>query len=70
MTIHKIGTIKPQPEEFEFICPECNCEWSAKRGEVKFTPPCLPYDVYMDCPTCSRTVYMSDHTNDRRNTEV
>ena len=60
MTIHKLGNVEPKKEEFKFTCLTCGCEWSARRNEVKFTPPCLPYDVYMKCPACSRTVYMSD----------
>lgn len=46
--------------EFKFVCKNCGAEWVAERNEVKFTPPCLPYDVYMDCPCCKKTCYQSE----------
>ncbi len=39
--------------EFFFRC-KCGTEWYANRGEVNFTPPCMPYDVYMTCPGCKK----------------
>lgn len=59
MTIIKEGrSEKRNKGEFSFKCKNCYCEWEAERKEVKFTSPCLPYDVYMKCPNCKKTVYM------------
>ena len=59
MTIIKEGRPEKRSKgEFSFKCKNCYCEWEAERKEVKFTPPCLPYDVYMECPNCKKTVYM------------
>lgn len=53
MLITKCGTISNV--EFFFRCKRCGTEWYADRPEVNFTPPCMPYDVYMGCPCC-RTI--------------
>ena len=57
MLITKLGA-KPNAEFF-FKC-RCGTEWYASRPEVKFTPPCMPYDVYMQCPCCKRTCFKSN----------
>lgn len=59
MTIIKEGRSEKRSKgEFSFKCKNCYCEWEAERKEVNFTPPFLPYDVYMKCPNCKKTVYM------------
>ena len=46
MKIIAIGSNKTTTGEFTFKC-KCGTVWVAERKEVKFTPPCLPYDVYI-----------------------
>lgn len=55
MYIIKPGKVKVK-DEFYFKCNQCGAEWYAGRKEVKFTPPCLPYGVYMKCPYCKKNV--------------
>lgn len=56
MIITKQGDSQKSKGEFSFSCKNCGCEWTAERKEVKITPPCLPYEVYMDCPNCKEYV--------------
>lgn len=60
MTIINAGEINKRKSnsEFHFKCKNCSCEWEAERPEIKFTPPCFPYNVYMECPNCKKTVYI------------
>lgn len=60
MKILAVGSDKTIKEEFIFKC-KCGAIWTAKRKEVNFTPPCLPYDVYMKCPYCKETRYISEN---------
>ena len=60
MKILKCGSDIAINEEFVFKC-RCGAIWSAKRKEVHFTPPFLPYDVYMECPYCNETRYISEN---------
>lgn len=57
MNIIKVGNpeyYKEKGNDFYFKCERCECEWTAKRNEVKFTPPCMEFGVYMACPTCGQ----------------
>lgn len=56
MNIIKMGDVR-EINGYWFECESCGCQWVAERREVTFTPPCLPFDVYMKCPTCKKTVY-------------
>lgn len=59
ITIIKAGDVdKRRNKEFHFKCKHCSCEWGADRKDVKFTPPRIDYDVYMQCPNCKTTVYL------------
>ena len=49
MKVLAVGSGKTITGEFIFKC-RCGAVWAAERKEVNFTPPCLPYDVYMKCP--------------------
>lgn len=60
MTILAVGSDKTITGEFIFKC-KCGVVWAAERKEVNFTPPCLPYDVYMKCPCCNKTRYISEN---------
>lgn len=56
MFIINSGNPEKSASSFHFSCDNCGCEWMAERKEVKITPPCLPYEVYMRCPNCRKTV--------------
>lgn len=56
MLIINSGDPKKNASLFRFSCDNCGCEWMAEPKEVKITPPCLPYKVYMKCPNCRKTV--------------
>lgn len=56
MYITKSGKVKVKGA-FYFKCNQCDAQWYAERKEVNFTPPCLPYEVYMKCPYCKKNVY-------------
>lgn len=56
MFIINSGDPKKSAASFRFLCNNCGCQWMAERKEVKITPPCLPYAVYMQCPNCRKTV--------------
>lgn len=59
ITIIKVGDVdKRRSNEFHFKCKHCSCEWEADRKDVKITPPCIDFDVYMNCPNCKTTVYL------------
>ena len=60
MKILAVGSDNTIIGEFIFKCT-CGAVWAAERKEVNFTPPCLPYDVYMKCPYCNKTRYMSEN---------
>lgn len=53
--------------EFYFICNNCGCEWSANRGDdgLKFSPPCVEFYTYMNCPCCKKTAF--NKSSHRRN---
>lgn len=61
MFIIKSGDPKKNTGSFHFSCDSCGCEWAAERKEVSFTPPCLPYEVYMKCPNCKASVTAIGH---------
>lgn len=61
MLIIKSGDPNKNTGSFRFSCDNCGCEWAAERKEVSFTPPCLPYEVYMKCPNCKRSVTAMGH---------
>lgn len=58
ITVVNAGDISKRKSngEFHFKCNYCFCEWEADRTDVNFTPPCMPYNVYMKCPNCKKTV--------------
>jgi hypothetical protein len=56
MVIINSGDPKKNANDFQFSCFNCGCRWTAARKEVKISPPCLPYMVYMNCPNCRKMV--------------
>ena len=56
MFVINSGDPKKSAASFQFLCNNCGCQWMAERKEVSITPPCLPYEVYMNCPNCRKTV--------------
>lgn len=56
MFVINSGDQKKSAASYRFCCGNCGCEWMAERKEVKISPPCLPYYVYMKCPNCRKTV--------------
>lgn len=54
MHITKLGNPQKGRGEFLFRCKKCGCEWYADRSdkELKISPPCCEFYVYMNCPSC------------------